>query len=772
VRILGIFFCLTALVLAGYSAVAHKAPEIEAEIESRTVEVLVDLDAADLEVRVDGRHVTLQGRVDDDQQRQEILLAAADVPGAVGPTDRLEHVGTVTPYRFDAVKEESGEVVISGFAPDEAVRDMIETEARALLGDEASIKLELAAGAPSDDWAVAATTALDALATTRQGRLTIIDREIALEGDVPADESIDAIGMFAQSMPEGYHWTDSVVVRLETVRPFTFNVVKDADGVLHLDGYAPDEATRVIFIEEGKAAGGDKPIVAAIRLADGMPDPEWPSLVQAGIGAMKDMEAGRFDVVDNDVSFSSDPAAAPGDGPLVETLTEGEGAREVAVSDPSEPSRSADGEPTVDAALVPATTEAPDANVLEAPAPVITVDKAEEGAWSVRGAVPDQDAKTDLVAVIENLAGSDRVDVELELTGGGANADWQRFVKDHIRTLDTVRAGRLLLEGGRAHLIGVVSTPEEIAPVRAALAAIDEAMTIDLQPIDPRPLASLDLEMSAESGLILNGNLPGQMTEGEALLALGLRRYDGKLGINGRGPADGWRDDLSAIGRFLPIFETLELSLGGERPRIKGQISAHRDADDVARQIVLALGREGQAQANIEIATTVQEDGARRTSPLNGAEETYRQGYWLPVIQIVADEKACRERSSDMLADDKITFLRGEDGLDARAETILNRLASLAITCLDETGLLLEIGGHTDSRGSTSLNRELSQSRADAVLNALLARGVDVNSLIAVGYGDKRPVADNATDEGRATNRRITFEWKASSDARSAETRG
>ena len=99
-----------------------------------------------------------------------------------------------------------------------------------------------------------------------------------------------------------------------------------------------------------------------------------------------------------------------------------------------------------------------------------------------------------------------------------------------------MRAGRLSLEAYQAHLIGVVGTSDDIEPVETALAAIDPAMTIDLQPIDPRPIASLDLKLSPADGIVLTGTLPDGLSEGEALLALGIRRYDGKLDEKGRGP--------------------------------------------------------------------------------------------------------------------------------------------------------------------------------------------------------------------------------------------
>jgi len=66
------------------------------------------------------------------------------------------------------------------------------------------------------------------------------------------------------------------------------------------------------------------------------------------------------------------------------------------------------------------------------------------------------------------------------------------------------------------------------------------------------------------------------------------------------------------------------------------------------------------------------------------------------------------------------------------------------------------IGGHTDSTGSEELNEHLSQQRADAVRQYFVANGtLPYEKIIAVGYGSMRPIASNATESGRAMNRRI-----------------
>ena len=68
-----------------------------------------------------------------------------------------------------------------------------------------------------------------------------------------------------------------------------------------------------------------------------------------------------------------------------------------------------------------------------------------------------------------------------------------------------------------------------------------------------------------------------------------------------------------------------------------------------------------------------------------------------------------------------------------------------------------EVQGHTDNQGSDKVNDPLSQQRAEAVVKALEGLGVDPFNLRPVGKGSHEPVADNATEEGRAKNRRVEF---------------
>jgi len=71
-----------------------------------------------------------------------------------------------------------------------------------------------------------------------------------------------------------------------------------------------------------------------------------------------------------------------------------------------------------------------------------------------------------------------------------------------------------------------------------------------------------------------------------------------------------------------------------------------------------------------------------------------------------------------------------------------------------KNNMIIEIAGHTDSIGKAKDNLVLSEARANSVRNYLITKGIAPERLIAKGYGDTEPVADNSTEEGRQKNRR------------------
>jgi len=84
-------------------------------------------------------------------------------------------------------------------------------------------------------------------------------------------------------------------------------------------------------------------------------------------------------------------------------------------------------------------------------------------------------------------------------------------------------------------------------------------------------------------------------------------------------------------------------------------------------------------------------------------------------------------------------------------------LAKVAGILLAYPGLKVQVEGFTDSIGSDEYNQKLSEDRASAVKDFLVSQGVSGNSITSQGFGKTRPVADNATAEGRAQNRRVNL---------------
>jgi flagellar motor protein MotB len=101
-----------------------------------------------------------------------------------------------------------------------------------------------------------------------------------------------------------------------------------------------------------------------------------------------------------------------------------------------------------------------------------------------------------------------------------------------------------------------------------------------------------------------------------------------------------------------------------------------------------------------------------------------------------------------------ILFETGKSVLTASSGEELDRLFGILT---DNPLMKIEISGHTDKTGSEAVNFRLSESRAKAVVDYLVKKGIDSSRLEFRGFGSLQPVADNATVEGRAQNRRVEF---------------
>lgn len=99
-----------------------------------------------------------------------------------------------------------------------------------------------------------------------------------------------------------------------------------------------------------------------------------------------------------------------------------------------------------------------------------------------------------------------------------------------------------------------------------------------------------------------------------------------------------------------------------------------------------------------------------------------------------------------------INFDTAKASLRPESEKVLGEVKALLG---DHDDLKLRIEGHTDNSGAAAANKKLSEDRAASVKAWLVKNGVEAARLTTAGFGDAKPVADNATEEGKAKNRRV-----------------
>ncbi len=116
--------------------------------------------------------------------------------------------------------------------------------------------------------------------------------------------------------------------------------------------------------------------------------------------------------------------------------------------------------------------------------------------------------------------------------------------------------------------------------------------------------------------------------------------------------------------------------------------------------------------------------------------------------------EACTGRFEILSQGRSVNFAPSTARLDANSRDFLNSLSDIIRRC---PGMVVEVGGHTDSQGKAAWNMTLSEKRAAAVNQYLQQKGIPSERLVAVGYGETTPLVPNDTAQNRAKNRRIEF---------------
>ncbi len=198
---------------------------------------------------------------------------------------------------------------------------------------------------------------------------------------------------------------------------------------------------------------------------------------------------------------------------------------------------------------------------------------------------------------------------------------------------------------------------------------------------------------------------------------------------------------------------------------------AEKAAEEAAHQKAEAEKAKAEALAQQQ-ALAVEADKARQAAAesdqLRQQAEKEKQDMRARLLQQLNSVLATRDSARGLIANmSDVLFKSGSFELLPGAR---ERLAKVSGIVLAYQGLHLAVEGHTDSVGTDEYNRRLSEQRAQAVSDYLVAQGISPDAISASGFGKSEPVASNDTPEGRQQNRRVELVVSGNAIGNAADT--
>lgn len=190
------------------------------------------------------------------------------------------------------------------------------------------------------------------------------------------------------------------------------------------------------------------------------------------------------------------------------------------------------------------------------------------------------------------------------------------------------------------------------------------------------------------------------------------------------------------------------------------QAALRKSQEDIEKQRQLTEAERAKAQKATTDAEKARQEAEQERQARLEAEKRMKQA-----LEDLAKIAAIKEEQRGMVITltGNVLFESGKWLLLQGAQIKLNEVAE-ALKMNKDRDITIE--GHTDNQGTRKSNVELGQHRADSVRDYIISRGVDGSRVTAVGIGQDRPIADNASPEGRANNRRVEIIVSPAKEAR------
>ena len=719
-------------------------------------------------VEISDSEYSVSGIATDNAAYQNALAAtSAALPGD-GAVTNVD----ITPppmdgdYRFGA-RLDGQNLVLDGFAPDADTRTMLVDRATGLFPD-ATIdnQILLATGAPAG-FADMSGFGLDQLAGLSSGAITLVNQDYAIEGVAKTSAGlIETRDALAGTLPEGMNVASNAILPPLNAGDYVLSAAK-SDETLRLSGVAPTLDDIAAIEDVARTEFPNLEIVNELQVAAGAPDGvNWKDASTFGLQQLSGLKSGSMQMVNTDLSVMGEAASSPEFETLQNALANN----------------------------LPAGIAATD-NAVTAPMvdPYSWSAVKSGGEIALGGFAPSRNIANQNVEQAAKLGTvSDR-----QLIGSGVPSSYDAAVVFGFGALNQLDRGAALLSGNMLKINGETADLATKLRLDEELAAslpdgLDVAVNITATPFE-------DYKWSASKstdGIVLDGYAPSDRIK-NANVTTAKGATSGAVTDNqilAAGAPSGFSDatvyglqSLERLESGEARYENGSLTVTGEVASFAERITLENEMSEVAlsgTDVVFELTSPPQGNVELpamptppapmetiipEVApepTPVVELPALPTPPAplepmvaevtpEPAPEVAPEPAPEPVIiieQAFTLPDPCVELVKRVSGVRTVVFETGKANIDSNSFTVLDEFLFVAQSC---STIRFVVEGHTDSQGADEANQALSEARAQAVRDWLVSRGMQPASIEAKGFGETVPIADNATSEGRALNRRI-----------------
>ena len=698
---------LIPMAMLSWIAVQFEHEGIEADLGRRAQDALSRKGLDWAVPKFSGRDGDLTGKAFDDSEPGRAISTVRDTWGVRIVDGRTELLPLIEKYLWSATSQ-NGQVTLTGYVPGDDARKAILKAAHAEFPKaQITDEMKLARGAPDrGPWQSGIGFGLKQLAQLKKGSVDLEGLNLSIVGEAATSPAYRIVkAALATGMPK------AVKLAVEKITPPLANPyvwsAKMAANQLLLTGFAPDDQTKVEVFARAKKLFPKFALVDRTEVADGAPEGFGKAAVTA-LDELAQLKTGSADITGKDMTFSGEAA----DEATAIAI------RKVLKSD-----------------VPPAFKVGEHIKYPKMSGPYVMSIARDGKSIELTGFVPNEAAHAALIDAVKARFPGAAITDKLQIASG-APEGWQTCIVSGLAALPKLKTGKVVLSDRRLAVSGATDdfAVSQVVPAEVKAAAgqtcdatTDIAFTGELKALTWRAVHG------AEGAVALDGEVPDETAHARILAAA--RQHFPGLQVTDQmkiatGPAEPWTGMALRGLDYLARLKSGEAVLAGRDLTVKG----YAESEAIAGEIRTALQRDVPQG----FATRDQIEAGRK-------------------IEIIQEADRCQELMREAASRGVITFSRASADLTGDSSATLDVLAEIANACPD---FRIEIAGHTDSEGTDERNQRLSDRRATSVAQFLAKAGVDGNRLTAVGYGASKPVADNASAEGRAKNRRIEFTVK------------